>query len=108
VELSPRLQETLSIIKSHGEVEISDLALELKVSYKTAKSYVKDLARLGYVEEVGEDKVRFKQPDGMESVDKLKKVVELHDTELYALRRELEALRQEVLRLKRFAERGKI
>ena len=107
MELTPRLQETLSIVKSSGEISVTDLALQLRVSEKTARSYVKDLARLGYVEEVGDSKVRFKEPGGTETIDRLRKSVELHEAELRFLKTEVERLREEVSRLKRFAALGK-
>jgi len=107
VELTPRLQETLSIVKSSGEISVTDLALQLRVSEKTARSYVKDLARLGYLEEVGDNRVRFKEPGGTETIDRLRKFVELHEAELRFLKTEVERLREEVSRLKRFAALGK-
>ena len=106
MELAPRLQEVLTVIRENGRMSISDLALNLKVSYKTAKGYVRELERLGYVQEVGNDEVEFKEVGPLDTLDRIKKVVELHDSELYAMKKELEALKEEVIRLKRFSRRG--
>ncbi len=48
MELTPRLQDIIEILKVKGEVNVQDLALQLKVSPKTAKGYVRELERLGY------------------------------------------------------------
>lgn len=43
MELTPRLQDIIEILKVKGEVNVQDLALQLKVSPKTAKGYVRNL-----------------------------------------------------------------
>ncbi|TRM98550.1 winged helix-turn-helix domain-containing protein, partial [Sulfolobus sp. E1] len=50
MELTPRLQDIINIVKSRGNVNIKDLALEIKVSPKTAKGYARELQRLGLIE----------------------------------------------------------
>ncbi|BDC19565.1 winged helix-turn-helix transcriptional regulator [Acidianus sp. HS-5] len=100
MELTPRLQDVINIVKQKGEINLRDLALELKVSPKTAKGYVRELTRLGFVEMDEKENVKLKivQDD---SVENLKKIIEIHESEINALKKEIEELKTEVIKLRK-------
>ncbi|AWR94279.1 HTH domain-containing protein [Acidianus brierleyi] len=100
MELTPRLQDVLSIIKNRGEINVKDLALELKVSQKTAKGYVRELSRLGLIEsdEIGNIKIRSNEENREEEIYKL---VQIHESEINSLKKEINELREELMKIKR-------
>jgi len=100
MELTPRLQDVLSIIKNRGEINVKDLALELKVSQKTAKGYVRELSRLGLIEsdEIGNIKIRLDVGNKEEEIYKL---VQIHESEINSLKKEINELREELMKIKR-------
>ncbi|MDT7900848.1 MAG: winged helix-turn-helix transcriptional regulator [Acidianus sp.] len=100
MELTPRLQDVINIVKQKGEINLKDLALELKVSPKTAKGYVRELTRLGFLEIDEKENVKLKvtQEDPVES---LKKIIEIHESEINALKKEVEELKTEIIKLRK-------
>ncbi|EZQ10870.1 MULTISPECIES: HTH domain-containing protein [Acidianus] len=100
MELTPRLQDILNMVKNKGEINVKDLALELKVSPKTAKGYVKELERLGFIT-VDEREVIKLKAEGENAIEKLEKIVQIHESEINALKKEIDDLKEEVLKLKR-------
>ncbi len=100
MELTPRLQDVLSIIKNRGEINVKDLALELKVSTKTAKGYVRELSRLGLIEsdEIGNIKIRSNEENKEEEIYKL---VQIHESEINSLKKEINELREELMKIRR-------
>ncbi|BFH72735.1 HTH domain-containing protein [Sulfurisphaera javensis] len=103
MELTPRLQDIISLLKEKKEINIKDLALELKISPKTAKGYARELYRLGYVEIVDEN-IKLKD-DRPVSNDEIKKILELHENEIASLKKEVESLKEELSKMKK--SRGK-
>ncbi|WP_256201649.1 winged helix-turn-helix transcriptional regulator [Sulfuracidifex metallicus] len=61
MELPPRLQDIVAIIRERGIINMTDLALQLKVSPKTMKGYVRELIRTGIVEVDDEGNVKISQ-----------------------------------------------
>ncbi|QGR20025.1 winged helix-turn-helix transcriptional regulator [Stygiolobus azoricus] len=100
MELTPRLQDIISILKERGTVNLKDLALELKISPKTAKGYARELYRLGFVEMDENDNLKLKN-ENPDSVEHLKKTVEIHGNEIALLKKEIEQLKEEITRLKK-------
>jgi Mn-dependent DtxR family transcriptional regulator len=100
MELTPRLQDIVSILKEKGSINIKDLALQLKISPKTAKGYARELYRLGYVEIDENDNIRLKS-ENPNDVSELKKVLEQHDSEISVLKKEIEQLKEEINKLKK-------
>jgi Mn-dependent DtxR family transcriptional regulator len=100
MELTPRLQDVLSIIKNKGEINVKDLALELKVSQKTAKGYVRELSRLGLIEsdEIGNIKIKVNEENKEEEIYKL---VQIHESEINSLKKEINELKEELIKIKR-------
>ncbi|ABP94369.1 MULTISPECIES: winged helix-turn-helix transcriptional regulator [Metallosphaera] len=103
MELTPRLQDIVNIIRNKGEINIQDIALFLKVSPKTAKGYVRELVRLGYVsmDESGNVKLILASEN---PIERITKIVEIHEGEISMLRKQIEELREELQKLKK---RGK-
>lgn len=101
MQLTPRLQDVINLIKERGEINLKDLALELKVSPKTAKGYVRELARLGFVEVDNNENVRLKVEKQQNNIEELQKIIEIHESEIHALKKDLEELKEEVLKLKK-------
>jgi Mn-dependent transcriptional regulator len=60
MELTPRLQDIVNILKNKGSINVKDLALEIKVSPKTAKGYARELQRLGLVDMDQDGNIRLK------------------------------------------------
>lgn len=100
MQLTPRLQDVINLIKERGEINLKDLALELKVSPKTAKGYIRELARLGFVEVDDKENVKLKI-EKQNDVEELQKIIQIHESEINALKKDLEELREEVLKLKK-------
>ncbi|MEM3863841.1 MAG: winged helix-turn-helix transcriptional regulator [Metallosphaera sp.] len=100
MELTPRLQDILNIIKNKGEINVQDIALILKVSPKTAKGYIRELSRLGFVSVSEEGVVKLVRRTD-DPIEKLTKIIEIHEGEIEMLRRQVEELRQELQKLKR-------
>lgn len=100
MQLTPRLQDVINLIKEKGEVNLKDLALELKVSPKTAKGYVRELARLGFVEMDGNENIKLKV-EKQNNVEELEKIVQIHESEINALKKDLEELKEELFKLKK-------
>lgn len=100
MELTPRLQDIISILKERGSVNLKDLALELKISPKTAKGYARELYRLGFVEIDENDNIKLKS-DNPENLESLKKTVEIHENEIAMLKKEIEQLKEEISKLKK-------
>ncbi len=100
MELTPRLQDVINIVKQKGEINLRDLALELKVSPKTAKGYVRELTRLGFVEMDEKENVKLKIAHE-DPVENLRKIIEIHESEINALKKEIEELKTEVIKLRK-------
>ncbi len=100
MELTPRQQDILRILKAKGEVNVKDIAIELKISQKTAKGYIRELSRLGMVEsdELGNVKLKVNPQNKEEEIYKL---IQIHESEINSLKKEIEELKNEVIRLKR-------
>ncbi|QKR00013.1 HTH domain-containing protein [Metallosphaera tengchongensis] len=100
MELTPRLQDIINIIKNKGDINVQDIALYLKVSPKTAKGYIRELVRLGYVtvDEGGNIKLLIK---GEDPVEKISKIIEIHESEISLLRKQLEEMREEIQKMKK-------
>ncbi|MDT7860933.1 MAG: HTH domain-containing protein [Saccharolobus sp.] len=103
MELTPRLQDIINIIKNRGSVNIKDLALEIKVTPKTAKGYARELQRLGLVEIDQDGNIKLKEQNENEN-DKILKTLENHENEILSLKKEIEMLKEELQKLKK---RGK-
>ncbi|BDC00159.1 winged helix-turn-helix transcriptional regulator [Saccharolobus caldissimus] len=103
MELTPRLQDIINIIKNRGSVNIKDLALEIKVTPKTAKGYARELQRLGLVEIDQDGNIKLKEQKENEN-DKILKTLENHENEILSLKKEIEMLKEELQKLKK---RGK-
>jgi len=99
MELTPRLQDIISLLKEKKEINIRDLALELRISPKTAKGYARELYRLGYVE-IEEENIKLKT-DNPTSDSEIKKILEAHEIEIANLRKEIEMLKGEILKMKK-------
>ena len=99
MELTPRLQDIISILKEKKEMNIKDLALQLRISPKTAKGYVRELYRLGYVE-IENENVKLKT-DNPDQNNEIKKILESHEIEIANLKKEIEMLKVEVSKLKK-------
>lgn len=99
MELTPRLQDIIEIIKSKGSINVKDLALEIKVSPKTAKGYARELQRLGFIEMDEEGNLKLKEQQN-ENNDKLLKILENHENEISSLKKEVELLKAEIEKLK--------
>jgi len=99
MELTPRLQDIISLLKEKKEINIRDLALELRISPKTAKGYARELYRLGYVE-IEEENIKLKT-DNPTSDNEIKKILEAHEIEIANLRKEIEMLKGEILKMKK-------
>ncbi|AAY80369.1 winged helix-turn-helix transcriptional regulator [Sulfolobus acidocaldarius] len=100
MELTPRLQDIISILKEKGgSVNIRDLALQLKISPKTAKGYARELYRLGYIE-MDENENMILKRENPENITDLKKTVETHTAEIEALKKEVEFLKEELSRFR--------
>lgn len=102
MELTPRLQDIVSLLKEKKEMNIKDLALQLKISPKTAKGYARELYRLGFVE-IENDNIKFKtdNPMGNNGNDEIKKILDAHESEIASLKKEIEALKEEIAKLKK-------
>lgn len=105
MELTPRLQDIINILKEKGELNIKDLALELKVSPKTAKGYVRELSRLGFVEEDNDGNIRLKAQEEEYDSNEIKKIIETHENEIANLKKKIEEIEQEIASLKK---KGKV
>ena len=99
MELTPRLQDIISLLKEKKEINIRDLALELRISPKTAKGYARELYRLGYVE-IDEENIKLKT-DNPTPDNEIKKILEAHEIEIANLRKEIEMLKGEILKMKK-------
>ncbi|QIW25117.1 HTH domain-containing protein [Sulfolobus sp. S-194] len=99
MELTPRLQDIISILKEKKEINIKDLALELKISPKTAKGYARELYRLGFVE-LDNDNIKLKNSQPVSS-DELKKILDAHEAEIANLKKEIELLKEELAKIKK-------
>lgn len=90
----------MNMVKNKGEMDLREIALFLKVSPKTAKGYVRELVRLGYMEmdENGIVRLVVKSED---PVQKLTKLMEIHESEIAMLKKSLEEVREELMKLKR-------
>ncbi|MBB5253900.1 winged helix-turn-helix transcriptional regulator [Sulfurisphaera ohwakuensis] len=99
MELTPRLQDIISILKEKKEINIKDLALELKISPKTAKGYARELYRLGFVE-LDNDNIKLKNSQPVSS-DELKKILDAHEAEITNLKKEIELLKEELAKIKK-------
>jgi len=99
MELTPRLQDIISLLKEKKEINIRDLALELRISPKTAKGYARELYRLGYVE-IEEENIKLKT-DNPTPDNEIKKILEAHEIEIANLRKEIEMLKGEILKMKK-------
>ncbi|QXJ30697.1 winged helix-turn-helix transcriptional regulator [Saccharolobus shibatae] len=102
MELTPRLQDIVNILKNKGSINVKDLALEIKVSPKTAKGYARELQRLGLVDMDQDGNIRLKEnkvehPDS----EKLLKTLENHENEITLLKKEIEAIKGELEKLKK-------
>ncbi|MEM0173580.1 MAG: winged helix-turn-helix transcriptional regulator [Sulfolobaceae archaeon] len=104
MELTPRLQDIINLLKEKGTINIKDLALEIKVSPKTVKGYVRELVRLGFVEVDNEGNIKLKESH-KDSFEEIKKVLNVHESEIAYLKKELEALKEELSKLKK---KGKV
>ncbi|ARM76213.1 HTH domain-containing protein [Acidianus manzaensis] len=100
MELTPRLQDVINLVKEKGQMSLKDLALELKVSPKTAKGYVRELSRLGFVEMDDNENIKLKT-NNENNIESLEKIVQIHESEINALKKDLEELKEELLKLKR-------
>ncbi|AWR97508.1 winged helix-turn-helix transcriptional regulator [Acidianus sulfidivorans JP7] len=100
MELTPRLQDVINLVKEKGQINLRDLALELKVSPKTAKGYVRELSRLGFVEIDNEENIKLKN-NSSNNLESIEKIIQIHESEINALKKELEELKEEFLKLKR-------
>ncbi|QGA55169.1 HTH domain-containing protein [Sulfolobus sp. E5-1-F] len=102
MELTPRLQDIVNILKNKGSINVKDLALEIKVSPKTAKGYARELQRLGLVDMDQDGNIRLKE-DKEEHLDntKLLKTLENHENEITLLKKEIEAIKGELEKLKK-------
>ncbi len=105
MELTPRLQDIINILKEKGELNIKDLALELKVSPKTAKGYIRELSRLGFVEEDKDGNVKLKAQEEKYDSNEIKKIIEMHENEIANLKKKIEEIEQEIDSLKK---KGKV
>ncbi|EWG07433.1 MAG: hypothetical protein ASUL_05556 [Candidatus Aramenus sulfurataquae] len=103
MELTPRQQDILRILKAKGQVNVKDIAIELKISQKTAKGYIRDLMRLGMVESDDAGYVKLKT-DAQNKEEEIYKIVQIHESEINSLKKEIEELKEEIIRLKK---RGK-
>ncbi|MBW9140712.1 MAG: winged helix-turn-helix transcriptional regulator [Candidatus Aramenus sp.] len=103
MELTPRQQDILRILKAKGQVNVKDIAIELKISQKTAKGYIRDLMRLGMVESDDAGNVKLKT-DSQNKEEEIYKIVQIHESEINSLKKEIEELKEEIIRLKK---RGK-
>ncbi|TRN02435.1 winged helix-turn-helix domain-containing protein [Sulfolobus sp. F1] len=103
MELTPRLQDIINIVKTRGNVNIKDLALEIKVSPKTAKGYARELQRLGLIEVDQDGNIKLKNEEDPQQ--KIIKTLEAHESEISALKKEIEALKEELQRIKK---KGKV
>ncbi|BAB67445.1 winged helix-turn-helix transcriptional regulator [Sulfurisphaera tokodaii] len=99
MELTPRLQDIISILKEKKEINIKDLALELKISPKTAKGYARELYRLGFVE-LDNDNIKLKNSQPVSS-DELRKILDAHEAEIANLKKEIELLKEELAKIKK-------
>lgn len=99
MELTPRLQDIISLLKEKKEINIRDLALELRISPKTAKGYVRELYRLGYVE-IEEENVKLKTDNPVPD-NEIKKILEAHEMEIANLKKEIEMLKGEISKIKK-------
>jgi len=99
MELTPRLQDIISLLKEKKEINIRDLALELRISPKTAKGYARELYRLGYVE-IEEESIKLKT-DNPTPDNEIKKILEAHEVEIANLRKEIEMLKGEISKMKK-------
>jgi Mn-dependent DtxR family transcriptional regulator len=105
MELTPRLQDIVNILRSKGSMSVKDLALEIKVSPKTAKGYVRELIRLGIVEEDENGNIKLKELNEVTKYEEVKKVLNIHESEIAYLKKELESLKEELAKLKK---KGKV
>ncbi|MBP1357753.1 MAG: winged helix-turn-helix transcriptional regulator [Sulfolobus sp.] len=99
MELTPRLQDIISLLKEKKEINIKDLALELRISPKTAKGYARELYRLGFVE-IEDETIKLKNEDPNNNGE-VKKILEEHEMEINNLKKEIELLKGEIARLKK-------
>jgi len=104
MELTPRLQDIINLLKEKGVINIKDLALEIKVSPKTAKGYIRELVRLGLVDVDNDGNVRLRESH-KDTFEEIKKILNVHESEISYLKKELEALKEELARLKK---KGKV
>ncbi|MCI2414235.1 MAG: winged helix-turn-helix transcriptional regulator [Candidatus Aramenus sp.] len=100
MELTPRQQDILRILKAKGQVNVKDIAIELKISQKTAKGYIRDLMRLGMVESDDAGNVKLKT-DAQNKEEEIYKIVQIHESEINSLKKEIEELKEEIIRLKK-------
>lgn len=99
MELTPRLQDIISLLKERKEINIKDLALELKISPKTAKGYARELYRLGFVE-INDESIKLKTENPTSGED-FKKILEAHEAEISNLKKEIEMLKEEIYKMKK-------
>ncbi|WP_338604731.1 winged helix-turn-helix transcriptional regulator [Sulfolobus tengchongensis] len=102
MELTPRLQDIINILKNKGNINVKDLALEIKVSPKTAKGYARELQRLGLVEMDQDGNLKLKeQKEEHVDKEKLLKTLENHESEIASLKKEIEEIKVELEKLKK-------
>lgn len=101
MELTPRLNDIINILKDKGEINIKDLALQLKVSPKTAKGYIRELSRLGFIESDENGNIKLKQTQENSGSDELKKIIEVHEIEISNLKKKIDEIEQEISTLKK-------
>ncbi len=109
MELPPRLQDIVALIKKKEVINMTDLALQLKVSPKTMKGYVRELAREGLVEIDADGNIRISQREEETFEVRVKKILEIHESQISMLMKEVAELRDQVSKLKkRRGERAEI
>ncbi len=101
MELPPRLQDIVALIKEKGVINMTDLALQLKVSPKTMKGYVRELTRTGLVEIDSEGNIRISQKQDENFEEKVKKILEIHESQISMLMKEVIDLKDQVAKLKK-------
>ncbi|MCY0850710.1 winged helix-turn-helix transcriptional regulator [Sulfuracidifex metallicus] len=101
MELPPRLQDIVAIIRERGIINMTDLALQLKVSPKTMKGYVRELIRTGIVEVDDEGNVKISQKSNESFEEKVMKMLEIHESQISMLTKEILELKEQVNKLKK-------
>jgi len=80
---------------------MTDLALQLKVSPKTMKGYVRELIRTGIVEVDDEGNVKISQKSNESFEEKVMKMLEIHESQISMLTKEILELKEQVNKLKK-------